>query len=62
MSDKEARQLKAEIDIMAKLDHKNIVKLIEAYDTEKKTYLILELYVIIVLLILGFPVGSFLML
>jgi len=43
MKEEDIKQLKAEIDIMAKLDHPNIVKLYEAYDTPKKTVLVLEL-------------------
>jgi serine/threonine protein kinase len=36
--------LEREIAVMSKLHHPNIVQMIEAFDTPKKTYLILELY------------------
>jgi serine/threonine kinase 33 len=42
--------LEREIAVMSKLHHPNIVQMIEAFDTPKKTYLILELYEISIVL------------
>ena len=42
-------QLQREVRVMKMMDHPNVVKLVEVFETPSKIYLVMELYVSIVL-------------
>ncbi len=42
--------IQAEVDILKKIKHKNIVELEEVFDTQSHIYLVMELYVLYLLL------------
>jgi hypothetical protein len=46
VSEKELKLLEREMEIMRKLEHKNIVQLIEVGETKEQIFIVMELYVL----------------
>ena len=43
MSEEEELSLKNEIDILSQVDHPNVVKMFEIFDTDSTIYIVMEL-------------------
>ncbi len=59
---KEAKRLRREIEILKKLEHPHIVRLVETYEDGVKLYMVMEMYGLQIANDLGSPVENFLML